>query len=301
MRATFIQTSRRWKNLTALALAGSLALAACQSAPSPTPQEKPEATPRDAGNKIHVTPRDTVQQPATPGINDLNAKGFSPLHEAVLANKVRRVRDLIEQGASVNLYSKSRMNPLYYAADCNRLEILKMLLDAGAWIDAPSDRGWTPLLIAAERGHTRIVAELLRRGANVHTAETWGWTALHSAAVNGHQKVLRLLIEYGADVNTRQFPDTVLHQAAIKGQVCTAEILIDHGALIDQMNTSGAMPLHLAISYSHKDVINLLLDRGADPNAVASNGFTPLITAWKWPGVQDRPTIALLLRLYGAE
>lgn len=264
---------------------------ACQSDSSPQPKVAQETHP------LVISKKDF----AGSGINMLNAQGMAPLHEAIKSNRIEKARWLIEHGADVHLYSASQMNPMYYAADCNRLEILKLLLAAGADIEAKSVREWGPLLIAAERGHTRIVAELIRHGADLRATGQMGWTALHSAAENGHVEVLKLLIEKGANVNTRLFPDTVLHRTAIKGHAEAAALLIRHGALIDQPNVSGAMPLHLAISYSHKDVINVLLENGGDPNVVASNGFTPLITAYKWPGVQHREDIALLLRLYGAE
>jgi len=236
-----------------------------------------------------------------PDINKLNAQGMAPLHDAVRDKNLVLARTLILRGADVNLFSSAKMNPLYYAADCGQVPMVKLLLDAGALIDAKSVDGWRPLLLSIERGYTHVAEELIRRGADVNAANHFGWTPLHSASANGQLEILELLIEHEADVNTRQFPDTVLHWAAIKGQAEAAALLIQHGALIDQMNMNGAMPLHLAISYSHKNVITVLLDNGADPNVVATNGFTPLITAYKWPGVKDREGIALLLRLYGAE
>jgi len=249
----------------------------------------------------NIPAQETLKSDEWPDINQLNAKGMALLHDAVRNKNLPLVRTLIQRGADVNLFSRAKMNPLYYAADCNQVEMIKLLLDAGASIDAKSVDGWGPLLISIERGYTQVAEELILRGADVKTANHLGWTAQHSATAGGHLEVLRLLIEYGADVNTRQFPDTVLHWAAIKGQAEAAALLIQHGALIDQMNMNGAMPLHLAISYSHKEVITVLLDNGGDPNVVATNGFTPLITAYKWPGVKDREGIALLLRLYGAE
>ena len=234
-------------------------------------------------------------------IDTRNSAGLTQLHEAVRNKNLTRALMLIQRGADVNLFSDSHMNPLYYAADCGQVAMLRLLLDNGALIDAKSTSGWGPLLITIERGHTSAARELILSGANVHTANNFGWTALHSAASKGNTEILNMLIEQGADVNTRQFPDTVLHWAAIKGKAKAAQTLIDHGALIDQRNTSGAMPLHLAISYSHLSTVKVLLDSGANPNVVASNGFTPLLTAYKWPGVKNRERMALLLRLYGAE
>ena len=234
-------------------------------------------------------------------INKLNAKGLAPLHEAVTHKNLARARVLIQHGADVNLFSRSKMNPLYYAADCGQVAMVKLLLDAGAVIDTKSTKGWGPLLLSLERGYTQVAAELIRRGADVTTANDFGWTAQHSAAAGGHTEILKSLIEHGADINTEQLSDSVLHWAAIKGQADAATLLIQHGAIVDKRNLTGAMPLHLAISYSHTETVKVLLDNNANPNSVAGNGFTPLLTAYKWPGVKNRERMALLLRLYGAE
>jgi ankyrin repeat protein len=262
----------------------------CGTSPAPTSTD-PQSLPDQQVKKTDEWP----------DINKLDARGMAPLHEAVRNKDLPLARTLIQRGADVNLFSSAKMNPLYYAADCGQVEMVKLLIDAGASIDAKPVDGWRPLLLSIERGYTQVAKELIRRGANVNAANHFGWTPLHSASADGRLEILKLLIEHGADVNNRQFPDTVLHWAAIKGQAEAAALLIQHGALIDQMNMNGAMPLHLAISYSHKNVITVLLDNGGDPNVVATNGFTPLITAYKWPGVKDREGIALLLKLYGAE
>lgn len=234
-------------------------------------------------------------------INELNSQGLALLHGAVKSNNLVEARDLIQHGADVNLLSRSQMNPLYYAADCGYNEMVRLLLENGALIEARSVNGWNPLTIASERGYAKVAKTLIQQGADVHAATDSGWTALHSATAEGNIEILDLLINHNADVNTRQYPDSVLHWAAIKGQAQAATLLIQHGALIDFQNTSGAMPLHLAISYSHIDTIKVLLDNNANPNVVASNGLTPLTTVYQWPGVKNREKIALLLRLYGAE
>lgn len=290
MKTTSTQKIHRFRKQWVLSVFIALVIYSCGTSPSP---------PSTTQQKLPAQEKQKADESAY--INTQNSKGFTLLHEAIRNKDLVIARMLIERGADVNLFSRSKMNPLYFAADCGQVEMIKLLLEAGALIDAKSISGLNPLLIATYRGHTHAVAELIRSGADVNVATDQNWTALHSAAAGGHTEILELLIENGADVNTEQFPDTVLHWAAIKGHAEAAMLLIQHGAIVDKRNLTGAMPLHLAISYSHTETVKVLLDNGANPNSVAGNGFTPLLTAHKWPGVKNREPMALLLRLYGAE
>jgi ankyrin repeat protein len=278
------------KKQCALSVFIALMIFSCAKSPAPPP----------AAESI-VAAQETPKTEDWPDINLLNPNGYTLLHEAVMNKNLGMAKIFIQQGADVNMFSATQMNPLYYAADCGQVEMVKLLLDAGALIDAKSTQGWSPLSLALYRGHIPVAKELIRRGADVKTANDFGWTAQHSAAAGGHLEISKLLIEKGADVNTEQLSDSVLHWAAIKGHADVATLLIEHGAVVDKRNLTGAMPLHLAISYSHIETVKVLLDKGADPNSVAGNGFTPLLTAYEWPGVKNRETLALLLKLYGAE
>ncbi len=60
-----------------------------------------------------------------------------------------------------------------------------------------------------------------------------------------------------------------------------ARILVHHKAPVDEVTVDYLTALHVAAHCGHVRVAKLLLDRKADPNSRALNGFTPLHIACK--------------------
>jgi ankyrin repeat protein len=115
-----------------------------------------------------------------------------------------------------------------------------------------------------------------------------GLTALHFATRQGHAKSVKVLIEGGADIN--QVSAGVLASplmiAIVNGHFDLATYLIDRGADPNLAAENGVAPLfavlhcqwsdkaqtpqpraHLQQQTSYLELLRLLLDKGADPNA----------------------------------
>lgn len=163
------------------------------------------------------------------------AAGDSPLIKAVKAGDIQAVRALIKSGADVNATSGDGSTPLLWAAHGSRADIARALLAAKATVDAANDFGVTPLLHAARVGDAAMVDLLLKGGASPSRAHTEGETPLMAAARSGNLAATRLLIARGVDVN-----------AAESFQKTTA--------------------LMYAAAEGHADVVDLLIEAGADPN-----------------------------------
>ncbi len=92
---------------------------------------------------------------------------------------------------------------------------------------------------------------------------------------------------------------TALHVAAHFGHVEIVEVLLENGAELEARseNTASQNPLHMAIGAGNAGMVELLLARGADPNARLVREWTPLHQA----ALHGDAEIAKLLLSAGAQ
>ncbi|MEZ5290015.1 MAG: ankyrin repeat domain-containing protein [Vicinamibacterales bacterium] len=101
------------------------------------------------------------------------------------------------------------------------------------------------------------------------------------AAMNGDRTAVRTLLQQGSDVNAAQGDGmTALHWAAMKGDAELAQMLVYAGANVKATTRLGAnTPLIVAARNGRPDVVKVLLEAGAEPDAATSTGTTPLMLA----------------------
>jgi ankyrin repeat protein len=208
-----------------------------------------------------------------------------PLHEAVLAGNIERVRMLISNGADIREKDKSGFTPLHVAALNGRREIAELLIDQGADIEAKNNMGMTPLQVAARFGGLKVVELLISKGADIEAKDNRGMTSMHQLCFSHQGKATaELLISKGANINAKITDTndgrTPLHVAAWSGNGPVAELLISKGVDINARENHGQTPLHRAcLRLGRKNVVELLIAKGADINAKDNNGKTPLSLA----------------------
>jgi ankyrin repeat protein len=164
--------------------------------------------------------------------------------------------------------------------------------------------------MAARTGATGALRVLAEAGANVNAKESWGGTtALMWAVSEGHTDAAKLLVAAGADVNARsnyvaaangrgfegrtpvagradpkseEFASgwlTPLMLAAREGEPELARVLVDAGADVNAVAGDGKTALALSIFNGNYEVASLLVDRKADVNKADAQRFTPLFWA----------------------
>jgi ankyrin repeat protein len=126
----------------------------------------------------------------------------------------------------------------------------------------------------------------LARHAEINAVDKNGWSALTEAVLNNHADVVKTLVAHGASLAVRD-PDgrTLLMFAAAEGHAAVADILLDAEppsrlpAFVNGRDRRGWTALHHTVAQGWSALAGVLLERGADPNARAVDGRTPLLLA----------------------
>lgn len=235
---------------------------------------------------------------------EIRAEWIETLLEATVITNVQRIRRIVlletkpktgnEHTARVALNGTSANKNESYLADKSALMVsamighpatIRTLIDGGADVNAKSKNGTTALMLASENGNTDIVRILLEEGANINAKHEEGGTALIFAAAEGHAGTVLALLNKGATVhaiNNDGF--TALNAAAGVGltgeeRIDIVQLLLDNGAEVNAKDDFGETTLMRAAIADRPDTVRFLLDNGADVNAQTREGMTALMFA----------------------
>ncbi|XP_077756396.1 ankyrin repeat domain-containing protein 29 isoform X3 [Canis aureus] len=194
-----------------------------------------------------------------------DSHGTTLLMVASYAGHIDCVRELVLQGADINLQRESGPTALFFAAQQGHNDVVRFLFEFGASTEFRTKDGGTALLAASQYGHMQVVETLLKHGANIHDQLYDGATALFLAAQGGYLDVIRLLLSSGAKVNQpRQDGTTALLKAANKGYNDVIEELLKFSPTLGILK-NGTSALHAAVLSGNIKTVALLLEAGADP------------------------------------
>ena len=145
-----------------------------------------------------LTSREATQNIQRKSTNELDLKdkdGETLLHKAATQGNDTQIKELIEQGANLNILNLAGQTPLQVAISKLKASTVKLLIDFGANCSIPDRYGRVPLHSASETGDLDLVKEILKVGVKVDVQDCLYWTPLHVAASEGHEGVTRLLLE----------------------------------------------------------------------------------------------------------
>lgn len=206
----------------------------------------------------------------TADVNCRCSRGRTPLMYAVEQENEVTVRKLLDHGAEIDATTASGATALHQAVVRGNGRMARLLLELDADIEAKDKYLATPLLRAVEKNHGLLVSYLLGQSAHIHVKDKAGWTLLHHAAHNGAVDVLKHLLypSHEVDVNaTCPAGKTALHYCAELTMMDAAKILLEHGADVDALDASSRSPLFFAVkmpcNQQREEFATMLLENGA--------------------------------------
>jgi len=143
--------------------------------------------------------------------------------------------------------------PLLFAIKAADYESTRLLVEAGSDVNTQAADGMTPVVMAAHSGDDQILALLIDSGADMNNSSA-GYTALHAAILRGNLAAVRVLLKNNADL---EYP--VQKATPVRRQSTASGF---HQVLV------GATALWLAARFNEPEIMQLLLDAGADYDVV---------------------------------
>jgi ankyrin repeat protein len=170
-----------------------------------------------------------------------NTLGQTALMWAASENHAAAAQVLIEAGADVNMRSAALNFPPF---KWGVVGMVSTVLPKGSW---------TPLMYAARENAFESARTLVEAGADVNASDPEGSTPLLVAIVNAHYDMASALLEFGADPNQTDLTGTGPLYAAV-----------DMHTMAPMVGRPSPKPSGRLVA---PDVIKLLIDKGANPNA----------------------------------
>lgn len=247
------------------------------------------AKPGTVNALMAKSPRPRLDPPEDLAMHSKN----EPILRAALRGSAKDVSQLLAAGADANAKGIEGATPLLYAV--RDPEKVRLLLEHGANPNLASKHGTVPLIMAA--GFTgpkakESVRRLLKGGAKPNIARELYDSPLSMAIASGDEEMVRILIDGGAKMGPLNGA-----MAATIPNVSMLRFLIRQGLNVDvPLNKQKETMLRWAVADGSVEAVDILLELGADPNAIVEDAPSILmISAMCDPG-HTRIIEALLKR-----
>ena len=239
-----------------------------------------------------------------------------PVALALREHDLKQMRELIDaQPALLGKGDKRSSQPIHWATMTRQLDAIDELLRRGADINAQRMdgarpihvtngdyfyRGWRDVPRTWPVTPAQVLAHLKARGAFIDLP-----TACHTGDIDRVRELLRqdpsLANRIGEHEGYYLAIGSPLSNAAAVGRMDIVQLLLDHGAnpnLPEEQYAPKGKALYSAVIHGHYDIAKLLLERGAFPNPPVESSGDAL-----WWSQERRPDTRMeqLLLSYGAK
>ena len=228
-------------------------------------------------------------------VNAVDDKGCTALIRAAGEGHLDVIQKVLEKSARLDHVAHSGSTALSAALTAQQEDVVSALLKAGAPVEQTLPGGVTVLMLAAALGSAKMCALLLAHGASLVAVDAMGLGPLHCGALYGFTAqdrghllaLLDTLLLAGADpqqcAEDQNTPLLLLLGASTPPSarcresiiLCGVERFIDEGVELLHVNSRGQSALHLAAFHGLMQVVDVLLQAGADPDQRDRSNRTP--------------------------
>ncbi len=171
---------------------------------------------------------------------------------------------------------------IHTAAANGNMDLVRALLDEDPnLVNLDDGYQWRPIFHAGLYKHLEVVQLLIDRGADLSAHD--GYALHYAAEVPDNLPVVTLLIQYGAlDAHTEprsQAARQFIHAVYLENTGRVASLFGAAPELIHERYARGETALHHACTIGHLEIVRLLVENGADINALSEAGHFPLYCA----------------------
>lgn len=226
-------------------------------------------------------------------------EGSVAMHIAVQYGRKDMVTLFLNKGISVNSRDRGKYTPLHYLAVSGDIssvhfrkvafEIAHFIAFRGAYVDAMDWKWRTPCVLAAQRSRKYMVELFIDLGANPECCDEKQWSVLHHACAKGWTDIVRTILqgkrlEFDPDDQTSDGRTPAMLAARCShGDI--VQLLLESGANIEMKDGRGRTLLHHACRTLLLEGIIYLTSKGCDLNVKDNRGATPLMFAADWSRV----------------
>jgi ankyrin repeat protein len=228
---------------------------------------------------------------ADPNARSKMIGGGTMLIQAAGKDELEIVRALLAAGADQNATDDKGETALLAAAREGHVEVTQALLAAGADPNTRDKEGTPVLGVAAFKAKEEVVSALLKAGADINASDRDGVTALMLATDMDHSGMFRTLLAAGADPNAKAKSGAIMLKGSsirglivdalkagirAEGMAMLADIMTMKIAMSAGDDKGETTPLVIAAAAGRAEMVQALLDAGADPNLSLEESQGPL-------------------------